>query len=85
MVAKEEFETRVAVAAVNEMRTLPSQHVFGSFGQHSLESHGGNEFADFIAVDEAGVAEDFGFFAKEAFHFCTETLHLIAEGFFVFQ
>ena len=61
VVAQEKLQFRVAVAVVNEVRALPSQHLLSTFCQHTLKAHAGHEFSDFVRVDEARVAEDFRF------------------------
>ena len=85
VVAEKEFEVRVAVAVVNEVRALPSEHVLGTFGKHTLEAHVGHHFTDFVGVDEATVTENFGILAEECLHLLAQAGHFFLEAFGVLE
>ena len=59
-----ELQLRVQGAMVNIVRRLPAEHVLGTLGEHTNESHVGNIVTDIIAVDERRVAQYGGFFPK---------------------
>ena len=70
---------------VNEVRALPSEHVLGTFGEHTLEAHVGHHFTDFVGVDEAAVTENFGLLAEEGFHLLAQAGHFFLEAFGVLE
>ena len=48
----------VLCVCIDEVGALPSENVFGAFGQHGFESHLGDCFANRIGIDQLRVAED---------------------------
>ena len=79
-IAEEELEFRIAAAVIDEVWALPSEGLFGTFGEHAFEAHVCHEFSDFVGIHEAGVAQHLGSFAKEALDFLAHALHFLAEA-----
>ena len=67
------------------VRTLPTQHMLGTLGQHTLEAHAGHYGTDLIVVDQARVTEHLGGFAKHLFHLVALAHHFFLEAIFVGQ
>ena len=79
-IAEEEFEFGIAAAVIDKVRTLPAQCLFGTFGKHAFETHIGHEFADFVGIHKARVAEHLGRFAKKTLDFLAHALHFLTEA-----
>ena len=65
---------------IDKVRTLPAQRLFGTFGKHAFEAHVGHEFADFVGIHEARVAQHLGRFAKKTLDFLAHALHFLTEA-----
>ena len=63
-IAEEELEFRIAAAVIDEVWALPSEGLFGTFGEHAFEAHVCHEFSDFVGIHEAGVAQHLGALPK---------------------
>ena len=85
VIAQKELQLGGAVAVIDEVGALPTEHVLGTFGKHALEAHAGHKFTDFVGIDKARVAEYLGLFAEEEFHLLAEALHFVLKALFVLE
>ena len=81
VVTQQQAQLLVECVGIDEVGALPTQHVAGTLGQHSPETHCGHLLANGVGVDELGVAERGGGVAKLALHQCGVGLHLFLELF----
>ena len=70
---------------VHIMRALPSQHMFGSFGQNPLKSHTCNNRSDLIRINQTGITENLGSLSKNLFDLRTHSGNFFTETFFISQ
>ena len=70
---------------VHIMRALPSQHMFGTFGQNTLKSHTCNNRSNLIRINQAGITENLGSLSKNLFDLRTHSGNFFTETFFISQ
>ena len=79
VVTKQETYLGVVCTAIYEMGALPTQHMLGTLGEHTLEAHATGQCTDLITVDETAVAEHLGSLAEEFLDLLALTVYLIRE------
>ena len=84
-IPQQEFKTWSLITVINIMRALPSQHMFSTFRQHSLEAHRSYQSTNFIRINQTRIAEHFRFFTKHLFHLITLTKYFFTEAILVSQ
>ena len=70
---------------IHVMRTLPTQNVFSTFGQHAFKTHASHRSTYFIRINQAGVTKHFRSFTKHLFHLFALTHYLFTETVFIGQ
>ena len=70
---------------IHIMRTLPSQHMFGTFGQNPFKSHTCDNRSDLIRINQAGITENLGSLSKNLFDLRTHSGNFFPETFFISQ
>ena len=67
------------------VRTLPSQHMFCAFYQHTLKSHVCYDTTNFVGINQTGVTEYLRFLSEIIFNLTTHTSYFFAETIFICQ
>ena len=84
-VTHQKLQIRIFCAVVQIVSTLPTQYVFCTFYQHTLEAHACNNATYFIIVNQARVTEYFWFLTEIVFYLTTHLFYLLAEAIFICQ
>ena len=85
VVTQQQLQVGVHVAVVHIVRALPTQHVLGTLGQHTLEAHACHHGTNFVRINQAGVAEHLRRLAEHFLHLGSLAGHFFDEALFVDQ
>ena len=84
-VTQQQLQVRIHRTVIYIVRTLPPQHMLGSFRQHTLESQSCHHRTNLVIINQAGITEYLRRLTEHLLHLGTLPHHFFLETIFVGQ